>query len=81
MEEKRHQSDEEQEVGRRRLSPSSQIGRMQQTGGTPESRRIDESSEPPDSETWRAPRDEDTPVERVKPRSDAPNQRDAQDGG
>jgi hypothetical protein len=72
MDEERQPGEQTKHDGRkqhrgRRLSPSSQIGRMQQAGGTPESRRLDDSSEPPDSDPWRAPREEDSPVEAVKP--------------
>ena len=47
------------------LSQSSQIGRMAQTGGTPEGRRAadDAVGRGDDSERWHAPRDEDTPIE------------------
>ena len=48
---------------RERLSPSSQIGRLRQTGGTPESRRRVGPEPADDSETWRRPREEDEPVE------------------
>jgi hypothetical protein len=49
------------------LSPSSQIGRAQQTGGTPESRRD------PDVRTregWPAPEQDDTPENWPDPKSD-----------
>ncbi len=49
---------------RRRLSPSSQIGRMRATGGTPESRRPSGETSG-DGEEWEAPREEDEPVEPV----------------
>jgi len=48
------------------LSPSSQIGRMRQTGGTPESRRWVGPEPADDGEDWREPRKEDEPVERVR---------------
>jgi hypothetical protein len=54
--------DEQEE---RPLSPSSQIGRQQQTGGTPESgRRPAETGD--DADEWREPVEEDEPVERVR---------------
>jgi hypothetical protein len=46
----------------RPLSPSSQIGRQEQTGGTPESRRRPEDAAD-DPEEWLEPAEEDEPVD------------------
>jgi hypothetical protein len=48
------------------LSPASQIGRLKQTGGTPESRRRAGPDAASDVEEWKAPQAEDEPVERAK---------------
>jgi hypothetical protein len=45
-----------------RLSPASQIGRMRSTGGTPESRRPSGATSD-DGEDWKAPVEEDRPVD------------------
>jgi hypothetical protein len=37
------------------LSPGSQIGRLAQTGGTPESRRGADRDDEPDSQRWKEP--------------------------
>jgi hypothetical protein len=47
---------------RESLSPASQIGRLRSTGGTPESRRPSGATSG-DGEDWKAPVEEDRPVE------------------
>ena len=49
---------------RKALSPSSQIGRLAQTGNTPEQRRVAARDDGDDSERWATPVEEDHPVER-----------------
>jgi hypothetical protein len=68
------EKDEEERPARERrdrLSPSSQIGRLRQTGGTPESRRRVGPEPADDSETWRRPREEDEPVEAARDSEEA----------
>ena len=44
------------------LSPSSQLGRLQQSGGTPESRRQVDPNHADDSEEWIDPKAEDATI-------------------
>jgi hypothetical protein len=41
------------------LSPASQLGRLRQTGGTPESRRQIDPDVRPDSEAWIEPEEDE----------------------
>lgn len=62
----REELEHESAVDERRkepLSPSSQIGRLAQTGGTPEQRRIAARDDGPDSDRWKTPVEEDRAVE------------------
>jgi len=46
-------------------NPASQLGRLEQTGGTPESRRAVDDGKGNDGERWRQPHEESEPVERT----------------
>jgi len=49
-------------------NPASQIGRARQTGGTPEGRRQADKDVGTDGERWRAPVEEDDPIEASRDR-------------
>jgi hypothetical protein len=61
--EETHDATPGQDPSRRRENPASQVGRLEKTGGTPESRRAVDDDGREDSDRWREPLEEDEPVE------------------
>jgi len=61
--EETHDATPGEDPSRRRTNPASQVGRLEKTGGTPESRRAVDDDAREDSERWREPQEEDEPVE------------------